>query len=304
MKQLWNHNLLRLLLCGLVAVLVLTGCFRPKGVLSQGTMTDVLVDMHKTDAILAENNTAYGQYSKKAPYYNYIFKKHGITKAEFDSTLVWYTKNPQKFENMYDDVIKRLTALQKEVDDNKFHPIDYANLGKIRADIWVKPTHHKFTKDSARTKLDFEIKRADLLYKDVYELKMLLKIAKEDSCKKQRIELRINYYNGTSDHTYTLLRNDGLTRRFTLRMPAYRKLKIKSVSGYLLGSSAFKGKFNATLDSIRFIREFNSLYTDSLRRLVQEADTTHYAGAPNYDYLMSPRPSGQTFRKSRILKPL
>ena len=115
MKLQWNHNLLRLLLCGMVAVLVLSGCFRPKGVLSQSTMTDVLVDMHKTDAILAENNTAYGQYSKKAPYYNYIFKKHGITKAEFDSTLVWYTKNPQKFENMYDDVIKRLTALQKDV---------------------------------------------------------------------------------------------------------------------------------------------------------------------------------------------
>ena len=304
MKQVWNHNLLRLLLCGLVTVLVLSGCFRPKGVLSQSTMTDVLVDMHKTDAILAENNTAYGQYSKKAPYYNYIFKKYGITKAEFDSTLVWYTKNPQKFENMYDDVIKRLTALQKDVDDNKFHPIDYANIGKERLDIWNKPTHHKFSKDSVRTKVDFEIKSDNLLYGDVYELKLRLKIPTEDSCRKQRIELRINYYNGKAYHTFKLVKNDGIMRRFTFRMPAYQKLKIKSVSGQLLASSAYKGIFHATLDSIRLIREFNRLQQDSLKRLVQESDTIHYPGAPNYDYLMTARPSGHSFKKSRILKPL
>lgn len=289
----------------LLVALIFTACIRPNGVLSQSEMTDVLVDMHKTDALLAEKNIAYGQYSRKAPYYNYIFKKHGITKAEFDSSLVWYTKNPQKFENMYDDVIKKLTALQKDVDDNKFHPIDYANLGKIRTDIWTKATRHAFTKDSARTKLDFEIKQADLLYRDVYELKLLLKIAKEDSCKKQRIELRINYYNGTSDHSFVTVQNDGLTRRFTIRMPAYKKLKIKSVSGSLLASSAYRGKFNARLDSIRLIREFNSMHSDSLRRLVQEADTTHYVGAPNYDYLMEHRQSpGRTFRKSRIVRPL
>ncbi len=304
MKLLSNFKPLHLLLFGVVAALILSGCFRPKGVLSRDKMTDVLVDMHKTDALLAEKNIAYGQYSKKAQYYNYIFKKHGITKAEFDSTLVWYTKNPIKFENMYEDVLKKLTVLQKDVDDNKFHPIDYANIGKIRSNIWLKPTHHKFTKDSVRTKLDFEIKQADFLYRDVYELKLMLKIPKEDSCKKQRIEMRINYYNGTSDHTYTLVKNDGLTRRFTLRMPAYRKLKVKSISGCLLGSSAYKGVFHSTLDSIKLIREFNSLQIDSLRRLVQEADTTHYVGAPSFDYLLAPQPAVHSFRKSRILKPL
>lgn len=285
-------------------MLVLSACSRPKGVLSESKMTKVLVDMHKTEATLTEKNLYYGPYSKKAPYYNNIFKRNGITQAQFDSSLVWYTKNPQKFENMYDEVIKQLTVLQKDVDENKFHPIDYANLDKIRIEIWNKPTHHKFTKDSTRTKLDFEIKQSDFLYRDVYELKLLIKIPKEDSCKKQRIELRLNYYNGTSDHTFHLVKNDGITRRFTFRMPAYKKLKIKSVSGQLLASSAYKGIFHATIDSIRLIREFHSLQQDSLKRLVQEADPSHYVGAPNYDYLMAPPPTGHSFRKSRILKPL
>ena len=285
-------------------ILILSACIRPKGVLSESKMTSVLVDMHKTEATLTEKGLYYGPYSKKAPYFNDVFKRNGVTQAQFDSTLVWYTKNPQKFENMYDEVIKRLTVLQKDVDSNKYHPIDYENIDKVRIDIWNKVTHHKFSKDSTRTKLDFEIKQADLLYRDVYELKLLLKIPKEDSCKKQRIELRLNYYNGTSDHTFKLVHNDGITRRFTFRMPAYKKLKIKSISGQLLASSAYKGVFRATIDSIQLIREFKSLQQDSLKRLVQEADSTHYAGAPNYDNLMAPRPSGHSFRKSRILKPL
>ncbi len=285
-------------------MLILSACDRPKLVLSDSKMTSVLVDMHKTEATLSEKGLYYGPYSKKAPYFNNVFKRNGITQAQFDSSLVWYTKNPHKFENVYDEVIKQLSDLQIAVDKNKFHPIDYANIGKERLDIWNKPTHHKFSKDSVRTKVDFEIKSDNLLYGDVYELKLRLKIPTEDSCRKQRIELRINYYNGKAYHTFKLVKNDGIMRRFTFRMPAYQKLKIKSVSGQLLASSAYKGIFHATLDSIRLIREFNRLQQDSLKRLVQESDTIHYPGAPNYDYLMTARPSGHSFKKSRILKPL
>ena len=283
---------------------LLSACNRPAGILSERKMTTVLVNMHKTEATLTEKGIYYGAYSKKAPYFNNVFKRNGITQAQFDSTLVWYTKNPQQFENLYDEVIKQLTILQKDVDNNKFHPIDYANLDKIRVNVWNKATNYQFTKDSTRTKLDFEIKQPDFLYRDVFELKLTLKISKVDSCKKQGIETRINYYNGTSDYSYTTVKNDGLTRKFTIRIPAHRMLKIKSVSGKLLASSAYKGVFGVTLDSIQLFREFRSLQQDSLKRLVQEADSTHYVGAPNYDYLMTPRSPVHTFRKSRILKPL
>ncbi|MHB9142917.1 MAG: hypothetical protein ACYC25_13680, partial [Paludibacter sp.] len=50
-------------------------------------------------------------------------------------------------------------------------------------------------------------------------------------------------------------------------------LKIKSISGELLGSSKFKGTFNATLDSISLTREYNALKLDSLHKVVQKADS-------------------------------
>jgi hypothetical protein len=266
-------------------------------------MTNVLVEMHKTDAALAEKGIVYGRYSNKAPYYKFIFKKFEINQAQFDSSLVWYTKNPQRFENVYDDVFTQLTKLQKDVDQNKFHPIDYEELGKMRLDLWNKGRKYTFTKDSARTKLDFEIKYNEFLYRDVYVLKMLLKISKEDSCKNSRIEFQINYFNGKSDHKYVKVYNDGITRRYTFRMPAYRKLKIKSVSGQLLASSAYKGVFHTTIDSISLVREFKPMYMDSLRKIVQKADPTLYKGALKFEFPTVKKPMN-TFKKSRLIKPV
>jgi hypothetical protein len=45
-----------------------------------------------------------------ARYYKNVLDKHGITQAEFDSSLVWFTDNPQIFNKIYPKVIERLEA--------------------------------------------------------------------------------------------------------------------------------------------------------------------------------------------------
>jgi hypothetical protein len=45
-----------------------------------------------------------------AAYYKNVLNKHGITQAQFDSSLVWYTDNPQIFNKIYPKVIERLDA--------------------------------------------------------------------------------------------------------------------------------------------------------------------------------------------------
>lgn len=277
----------------------------PKGVLNSNKMADVLVEMHKTDASLSEKGLTFSYYSKKAPYYNYILKKYGISQAEFDSSLVWYTKNPQRFDNVYDNVISQLTALQKDIYKGKYHSIDSTEIGKIKLDIWNKRTRYVLTKDSARTRLDFEIKNDNLLFGDMYVLKMLLYIAREDSCTKQHIVLRINYFNGKTDSTYQVAHNDGITRRYTFRMPANKKLKIKSISGQLLGSLVYKGVLHATVDSIRLMREFKPAMRDSLSKMVQKADTTNY-NKPSVlkpVFPVHPKSVPKILKNGKILKP-
>ena len=267
------YKLLKNLILVTGIILLLSSCDgRPKGVLSLNDMTDVLTEMHKTDASLNERGLAYGHYTDKAPYYKFIFKKYGISKAEFDSSLVWYSKNPRIFDNMYDKVLVNLTNLQKEVKNGKYHPVDTLDLRKMTTSIWNKRQRYVLTKDSSRTKLNFEITDSNFMFGDIYSLKFLQRIAPEDSCKKQGVVFRINYENGKTDSVFRTTYNDSLLRRYTIHFKAFRKLKIKSISGELLASKAYKGKLNSVTDSISLFREYNSKTQDSLRKVVELAN--------------------------------
>lgn len=257
-------------------ILTLTACDgRPKGVLSKSEMISVLTDLHKLDGYLFEKGYQYNHFVDKTPYYHFILQKHGITESEFDASLVWYTKNPKTFERIYDQVLVNLTEFDNIVKSGKYHPVDSAALAKMKINIWNKSIKYQFTKDSIRTRLHFEITDNNLMLGDVYVLRFLQQIAPEDSCTNQHVVLRINYTDGKTDSAFAESHNDNLSRRYTFRLPALRKQKIKSVSGELLGSKEYKGKFNAMLDSISLTREFNGLKQDSLRKVLQKADSNY-----------------------------
>lgn len=95
------------LLCALCVVF--TSC-RPRGVLSAREMQSVLHDMHYTEAVLQVAGYNYGHDEAVAKYYQQVLDKHGITQAQFDSSIVWYTDNPQRFDKIYPRVVKDLEA--------------------------------------------------------------------------------------------------------------------------------------------------------------------------------------------------
>src|ERR1035437_2029378 len=112
-------------------IFILSACEgRPNGVLNESKMANVLTEMHKTDASMNEKGLTYGRYYEKAPYYSFIFKKYNITQAQFDSSLVWYSKNPRVFSNIYDKLLFILPGLKKDEKNGKYHPVDFFDLTK------------------------------------------------------------------------------------------------------------------------------------------------------------------------------
>lgn len=71
-------------------------------------MRQVLVDLHKTDALLQVSGLMHGHNEAEDIYYAMVLEQHGITQAEFDSSLVWYTAHPQLFDKIYPRVLKQL----------------------------------------------------------------------------------------------------------------------------------------------------------------------------------------------------
>lgn len=90
------------------ALFLFVGC-RPKGILHSWEMRNVLIDLHKTDALLQISGVQNSESEVKAIYYAQVLEKHGITQAEFDSSLVWYTAHPQLFDKIYPKVMAQLT---------------------------------------------------------------------------------------------------------------------------------------------------------------------------------------------------
>lgn len=257
-------------------LLVFAACGRPKGVLNQHDMVNVLTDLHKLDGSLLAKGITYNEFDKKSECYASVLKKYDITQAEFDSSLIWYSKNSKNFDRVYEQVIVQLTALQSDINHGKYHFVDSVELAKIKYNIWSKRTKYVLTKDSTRTHLNFEIPDQNFMLGDEYILRFIQRISPEDSCDDQRIKFQINYANGRVRGVMKTAYNDGITRRYYLRILSTHASKIKSISGELLGSSAYKGKLNVLVDSISLTRVYNALKQDSLLKILQKEDSIHY----------------------------
>lgn len=120
------EDLEHLLSLSLIVTCALTICScRGNGVLSSRQMVDVLTDLHRMDGMLHVKGNKFDIASDERAYYDAVLAKHDVTQAEFDSSLVWYTHHPQRFNKLYPRVLARLekehalfedeSALQKTI---------------------------------------------------------------------------------------------------------------------------------------------------------------------------------------------
>lgn len=94
---------------------IVSGCKvkRPDYVIPEAKMEQVLYDYHLAKAM--GDNLPYNENYKKVLYLESVFDKHGITEAEFDTSLVWYTRNTEVLYNIYERVNERFKSQQDEI---------------------------------------------------------------------------------------------------------------------------------------------------------------------------------------------
>lgn len=94
----------------------LTACQvkRPRVVLPDAKMENVLYDYHIAKAMGEE--VSYSESYKRVLYVESVFKKHGITQADFDTTMAWYARNPEALAKVYEKVNVRLKAERDGID--------------------------------------------------------------------------------------------------------------------------------------------------------------------------------------------
>jgi len=88
----------------------------PKEILQQDELVPILVDLHMVYALQGTLQFRdLTRYVDSVDTYSNVFKKHGVDKAVFDSTISWYSSHPKLFTGVYDHVVMQLTQLSDSV---------------------------------------------------------------------------------------------------------------------------------------------------------------------------------------------
>ncbi len=92
----------------------------PRDYLQPDQMADILFDYHLADAMAQEEEGDGRAYDSRL-YRLAALKKHGVTEAEFDSSMVYYTRHADWLHKVYQQVAERMeneaTALGATVSD-------------------------------------------------------------------------------------------------------------------------------------------------------------------------------------------
>jgi predicted small lipoprotein YifL len=82
-------------------------------IIPEDKMAELLIDTHLADAILFTDISLTDVKRERALYYYpSVLDKYGITKAQMDSSVAWYVRNPEAYARIYDKVVKDLEERQ------------------------------------------------------------------------------------------------------------------------------------------------------------------------------------------------
>ncbi|WP_418699165.1 DUF4296 domain-containing protein [Bacteroides sp.] len=137
----------------------LTACQvkRPKTVLPDAKMENLLYDYHIAKAMGEE--VPYNESYKRVLYIESVFKKYGITQADFDSSMLWYARNPETLTKIYEKVNLRLKAERDGINhlialrDNK----PKESLPGDSIDVWIWQHIYQLTGMPLDNKLTFTL---------------------------------------------------------------------------------------------------------------------------------------------------
>jgi hypothetical protein len=158
--------------------LLFTGCKKSDQIIPEKDFQNMLVELHLADGIYNMNYGKYMVHTDSLNFYNTIFKNYGYTRAQFDSTIKYYTVNPKEFDIVYDKVIDKLIRLEGKINEvNRMVSDSVDNRFKLKT-TWNLPLENK------ATRIPFDISVEDSAE---YEISVYAKKYNDDQSENLRI---------------------------------------------------------------------------------------------------------------------
>lgn len=227
----------KLMIC-LVAVMALlfsvSSCkpSLPGGVLSKGKMTDILYDYHLALAMAHMDDN--GDKGQSLAYREAVLRKHDVTSAEFDSSMVYYMRHTELLEDVYKDLTDRynneITAMAGSAKGGG----EFANLSATgdTANVWNLATSMVFMPVKPFNSTSFDIKVDSTFHKgDRLMLDFDAQFIYQDGMRNGVAMLAVQFGNDSIAQRTIMIQS---TQHYSVELSDADSLGIKSVKGYFM----------------------------------------------------------------------
>lgn len=270
MRRFWQYGATML-----VAMLLLTACEVPVGVMSRKKMAEVLADVHIAEAITGQTY-AYNDFSSKRACFEKVFEKHDITRDEFNHSVDWYARHPRIYSEVYEETVKLIEKRQDEVKNYAFHPEENPEFRHVidSLNIWLRPMALRTTAEKYDS-LHFEIADSTLFGIGEKYIWTFEQRAERDSLTPAAyLKLFVDYEHGHADSIIYRLNDSLATYRYRVRLETTDTLKISRLHGYFLTTNSDTVP-PVRIDSVRLWRYYNTENVQIDITLRQRLDSIH-----------------------------
>lgn len=234
----------------LIGILV-AGCSKvPDGILSEKQMQAVQVDMQLAQAMVNMNTKAFPDNATKEALYQSIFRKHHITQAVYDSSLVWYGRNLDIYMKVYERVLKDLDERQKALGDIQADAAPASRQDSVN--IWPRRTYLVLEPEALFNGVTFDI-QPEINYSSGSSFVLGMDVWGMNKRMHFKPEIRLSVDQGDTTLTvYEQIVRDGYHETVLKSIPTK---KVKRVYGYIrLNNVDSLSYYKIYLDSLNLMR--------------------------------------------------
>ena len=258
-----------------IALGVLSACGKkiPDDIIQPDAMQDLLYDYHLASTM--SSSLPYTESYQKDAYFDYVFQKHHVTEAEFDSSMVWYTRHAEELATIYRNLQERLEREEKQMKEQvakRDNQIDVSMSGDT-VDVWQDRTLYWLSASSLTNKVVFDLK-TDTTFKpqDAMELQADFHFIPSKATSGKAVMALNFYFDNDSVQGLTRIVTRPGKQRLYLRPDS--AFTIQSVSGFIYYSNNEHPDASLLVDDIRLTRYHNhEMPQELVDTLKQERDT-------------------------------
>lgn len=227
----------------------------PDDIIQPAEMEDLLYDYHFAVSLgtdLPDMNNHKREALKK-----HVFEKHNVTRAEFDSSMVWYTRHANFLYDIYSQLDKRYMMAESRMKTliNKRSGQIEVSLSGDSVDVWSDRDIYWLSTSKLTNKVTFNLK-ADTTFRpfDVLALEANFTFFSSDSVpstSRAIVGLNIHLKN---DSTQSLIASVDTTgyQRFCLQSPY--EGEFDNVTGFIYCTTPDSTKGEVLVSGIRLMR--------------------------------------------------